>query len=141
MPDSVALVATIILLLPMIYFFLASPAFLMVKLDIPSVALLLRGMFSGYLMAAAIAAGIGAVAFVLEGRLILAVFFALMSVFAWWSRGWFLRQFDAQIRDRDAGIADAVRRLRRLHVGGMLSNAVQLGVFVLCIPYIVVMPG
>jgi len=44
MPDNVALFATIILLLPMIYFLLAAPAFLLVRLDIPAVALLLRAM-------------------------------------------------------------------------------------------------
>src|SRR5205085_9840859 len=53
MPDNVALFATIILLLPMIYFLLASPAFLLVRLDIPAVALLLRAMFSGYFLAVA----------------------------------------------------------------------------------------
>ena len=33
---------------------------------------------------------------------------------------------DAQLSARDAGDADAVRRLRRLHWGGMLCNAIQL---------------
>ena len=50
MPDNVALFAAIILLLPMIYFLLAAPAFLLVRLDIPPVALLLRAMFSGYFL-------------------------------------------------------------------------------------------
>jgi len=54
-PDNAALFATIIVLLPMIYFLLAAPAFLLVKLDIPPVALLLRGMFSGYFLTLAIA--------------------------------------------------------------------------------------
>jgi hypothetical protein len=47
MPDNVALFATIILLLPMIYFLLSARAFLLVRLDIPPVAQLLRGMFNG----------------------------------------------------------------------------------------------
>ena len=38
MPDNVALFATVIVLLPMGYFLLASPAFLLVGLDIPPVA-------------------------------------------------------------------------------------------------------
>ena len=50
MPDNVALFATIILLLPMIYFLLAAPAFLLVRLDIPAVAQLLRAMFNGYFL-------------------------------------------------------------------------------------------
>jgi hypothetical protein len=44
-------------------------------------------------------------------------------------------------RLRDAGDADAARRLRRLHWGGMLSNAIQLAVIVPCIPYIAVTPA
>src|SRR3954451_3014522 len=73
MPDNVALFATIILLLPMIYFLLAAPAFLLVRLDIPPVALLLRGMFSGYFLTLAIAGVIGTIAGRLCGRVVLGV--------------------------------------------------------------------
>src|ERR1700709_2806828 len=38
MPDNFALFAAIILLLPMFYFLLAAPSFLLVKLDLPQVA-------------------------------------------------------------------------------------------------------
>lgn len=141
MPDSIAVVALVLLLLPMFYFFLASPAFLLVTLDIRSVGLLLRGMFSGYLLAMTIAGAAGALAFTLEVRLGPAMAFALLSALAFYSRRWFLAQIDARLDEKEAGDADAVRRLRRLHVGGMLNNAVQLAAVVACIPYIVVMPG
>lgn len=62
MPDNVALFATIILLLPMFYFLLAAPAFLLVKLDIAPVAKLLRAMFNGYFLTLASAAAIGTLA-------------------------------------------------------------------------------
>ena len=140
MPDNVALFATIILLLPMFYFLLAAPAFLLVKLDVRPVALLLRAMFSGYFLTLAIAGLIGSLAVAVTGRLGLALGIGLIAVFAAWSRRWFLRQMDDRLRDRDAGDADAVRRLRRLHWGGMLSNAVQVGAVVACIPYIAVAP-
>ena len=139
-PDNVALFATIILLLPMFYFLLAAPAFLLVRLDIPSVAQLLRGMFNGYFLTLAIAAVIGMIAVAMTGRLVLAVGIGLIAAFAASSRRWFLRQMDARLRDRDAGDANAVRRLRRLHWGGMLSNAIQLAVVVASIPYIAVAP-
>ena len=42
---------------------------------------------------------------------------------------------------RDAGDANAVRKLRRLHWGGMLCNAVQLVAIVAAIPYISVAPA
>jgi hypothetical protein len=141
MPDNFALFATIILLLPMFYFLLAAPSFLLVRLDIPQVAQLLRAMFSGYFLTVAIAAGIGMIAVAVEGRLVLAIGIGLIAAFADLSRRWFLRRMDARISDRDAGDADAVRGLRRLHWGGMLSNAIQLAVVVACIPYIAVAPA
>src|SRR6202171_755246 len=140
MPDNVALFATIILLLPMIYFLLAAPAFLLVKLDIPPVTLLLRAMFNGYSLTLAIAGAIGTIVVALDGRLVLAIGIGLIAAFAASSRRWFLRQMNARLSDRDAGDADAVRRLRRLHWGGMLSNAIQLAAVVVSIPYIAVAP-
>src|SRR3954453_9852261 len=140
MPDNVALFAAIILLLPMSYFLLAGPAFLLVKLDVRPVAQLLRAMFSGYFLTLAIAGAIGAVAVALTGRLALAIGIGLIAVFAASSRRWFLRQMDARLSEKDAGDADAVRGLRRLHWGGMLSNALQLVVVVASIPYIAVVP-
>src|ERR1700754_2118112 len=103
MPDNIALFATIILLLPMFYFLLAAPAFLLVRLDIPQVAQLLRAMFSGYFLTLAIAASVGMLAVAVEGRLVLAIAIGLIAAFAASSRRWFLRQMDARIGDRDAG--------------------------------------
>ena len=138
MPDNVALFATIILLLPMVYLLLAAPAFLLVKLDIRPVAQLLRAMFNGYFLTLAVAGVIGTIAVVVDGRLLLAIGIGLITAVAVSSRRWFLEQMDAGLSDRDAGDADAARRLRRLHWGGMLSNAIQLAIVVACIPYIAV---
>jgi hypothetical protein len=140
MPDNLALFATIILLLPMIYFLLAAPAFLLVRLDIPPVALLLRAMFSGYFLTLAVAGAIGTIAVAADGRPVLAIGIGLIAAFAAASRRWFLRRMDARLSERDAGDADAVRRLRRLHWGGMLSNAVQLAAVVASINYIAIAP-
>src|SRR3977135_1197216 len=82
MPDNVALFATIILLLPMIYFLLAAPAFLLVSLDIAAVSLLLRAMFNGYFLTLAIAGAIGTIAVALAGRLVLAIGIGLGGGFA-----------------------------------------------------------
>jgi len=135
-PDNVALFATIILLLPMIYFLLAAPAFLLVKLDIPQVALLLRTMFNGYFLTLAIAGAIGTMAVALTGRLGLAIGIGLIAAFAASSRRWFLRRMDARLSDGDAGDADAARGLRRLHWGGMLANAILLFAIVGSVPYV-----
>lgn len=136
MPDNVALFAAIIVVLPMIYLLLAAPAFLLVKLDVPQVGLLLRAMFSGYFLTLVFTGVVGAIAVAMAGRPALAIGIGLIAAFAELSRRWFLRQMDAQLIERDAGDADAVHRLRRLHWGGMLSNAIQLAAVVACIPYI-----
>ena len=134
--DGVALAAIVILLFPMGYFFLASPAFLFVKLDIPPVTQLLGGMFSVQFLMLRVTAVIGMIAFAVAGRPAFVVGIGLIAAFAFWGRGWFMRRWDAQLGARDAGDADAVRRLRRLHWGGMLSNAVVLIAVVASIPYV-----
>src|ERR1700688_2915655 len=82
MPDNIALFATIILLLPMFYFLLAAPAFLLVRLDIPPVALLLRAMFNGYFLTLAIAGVIGTIAVAVAGRPVLAIGIGSLAAFA-----------------------------------------------------------
>ncbi|HYI31544.1 MAG TPA: hypothetical protein VD863_27210 [Bradyrhizobium sp.] len=135
LPDAVALAAIVILLFPMGYFLLAAPAFLLVKLDIQPVAQLLRGMFNVHFRMMTIAGIIGAIAFAATGRLFFAIAIGLLAAFAVWERRWFMPRMDAELRARDAGDADAPRRLRRLHWGGMLCNAVQLVAIVASIPY------
>ena len=131
--DGIALAAIVILIFPMGYFFLAAPAFLLVKLDIPQVTQLLRGMFNAHFLITSIAAVIGTMVFAVTGRPAFAIGIGLIAAFAVWARGWFLRQWDAQLSARDAGDAAAVRRL---HWGGMLSNAMLLFAIVGSIPYI-----
>ena len=135
--DGIAFAAVVILLFSMGYFLLASPAFLFVKLDIPQVAQLLRGLFKAYFLMVSIAGAIGIVVFALTGRPAFIIIGAgLVTAFALWASRWFLSQWDAQIGARDAGDAQAVRRLRQLHLGGMLGNAVQLVAVVASIPYV-----
>jgi hypothetical protein len=136
-PDALALYAAVILLLPMACFFLSAPAFLLVGLEIPEVTQLLRGMFNGYFLVMGIAGVVAAVAFVAAGRPVFAVGAIAVAVFAIAARRWFLRRLDAALQARDAGAAGAVRRLRVLHLKGMLVNFVQLAVVVASVPRIV----
>ena len=136
MPDAIALCAIVILLFPMAYFLLAAPAFLLVKLDIPPVAQLLRGMFRVHFLMMTIAGVIGTIAFAATGRLGVAIGIGLLAAFAVWARRWFIPRMDAEILAGDAGDPDAPRRLRRLHWVGMLCNAVQLVAIVGSIPYV-----
>jgi len=135
-PDAVAVAALVILLFPMGYFLLASPAFLLVKLDIPPVTQLLRGMFNIQFRMVSVAGVIGTAAFVLAGRPLFAAGIGLMTALAIWGRPRFMQQMDDQLSARDAGDAEAVRQLRRLHWRGMLCNAVLVAALVASIPYV-----
>jgi len=136
-PDALALYAAVILLLPMVCFFLSAPTFLLVGLEIPEVTQLLRGIFNGYFLVMGIAGAVAAVAFTVAGRPIFAVGAVAIAVFAIAARRWFLERVDAALQAREAGVSTAVRRLRVLHLKGMLVNAVQLAVVVASVPLIV----
>lgn len=134
--NGVALAAAVILLFPMGYFFLASPAFLLVKLDIPQVTQLLRGMFDIQFVMIGVTGVIGTLAFALAGRPAFAIAAGVVAVLAILGRRRFMGVMDAELGARDAGDADAVRRLRRLHWVGMLCNAVLLVGLVSSLPYV-----
>ena len=135
-PDAVAVAVMVILLFPMGYFTLASPAFLLVKLDIQPVAQLLRGMFNAHFLVMRVAGLIGMVILLLDGRLLAAMGVGLLTALTIWGRRWFMQRMDDQLSARDAGDAEAPRRLRRLHWSGMLGNAALLVALVASIPYI-----
>lgn len=136
-PDAVALYATVILLLPMAAFFLASPTFLLVGLEVPEVTQLLRGIFNGYFLAIGIAGIVAMVLFVASGRPVFSAGAVSITAFALTARHWLVQHIDAELQARDAGVSGAVRRLRLLHVKGMLINVAQLAVVVACVPLIV----
>ena len=133
MPDPIAFAATVILLLPMGYLLLAAPL-LLVRLDIPPVALLLRGMFNAYFVVLAIAGAIGVIAFAIAGKPAFVVAVGLIVALAIFARRWFLKQMDAALSSAGAGEVGAGRKLRRLHWGGMLFNAIQCFAVVSSIP-------
>lgn len=134
--NGVALAAAVILLFPLGYFFLASPAFLLVKLDIPQVTQLLRGMFDIQFVMIGVTGAIGTLAFALAGRPAFAIAAGAVAVLAILGRRRFMGVMDAELGARDAGDAGAVRRLRRLHWVGMLCNAVLLAGLVSSLPYV-----
>ncbi|OKO85423.1 hypothetical protein AC629_19205 [Bradyrhizobium sp. NAS80.1] len=135
-PDAIAIAVMIILLFPMGYFTLASPAFLLVKLDIQPVAQLLRGMFNIHFLVMSVAGVAGTLALIVAGRFVSAAGVGLIAAFAICGRRWFMPRIDQQLSARDAGDTEAPRRLRRLHWSGMLCNAVLLVALVAGIPYI-----
>jgi len=135
-PDGFALAATIILLFPMFYFLFVSPNFLLVKLSDPVTTWLLRGLFTSYFLMVSIAGTLGTIAFAFAGRPWIAAGICAMTVSAVFAGRWFRRRMDVEFSARDAGDADAVARLRRLHWGGMVYNVVQLAAVLLEFPVV-----
>ena len=72
-PDALALYAAVILLLPLAAFFLSSPTFLLVGLDVPAVTDLLRGIVNGYFKVVCVAGIVAMVLFAASGRPVFAV--------------------------------------------------------------------
>jgi len=128
--NGFALLATILLIFPMLYFLVASPTFLLRPLSDPIVTWLLRGLFDVYFLAVSVTCGIAVMAFLLAGRPLVAIGIGVVAALAIGARRWFLSRMDAELGVRDAGDVTAVRRLRRLHCAGMLYNAVQFFVIV-----------
>ena len=126
--DGAALLAVVMLLFPLGYFFLTSPTFLLVKLDIPQVLTLLRGHFNGSLIWIMSAGLFSTCAFALAGRPVLSVVSGSITGFAYVMRRWLLQQMDEHIARIHSGDIGATRPLRRLHWTGMCCNAVELGI-------------
>jgi hypothetical protein len=128
--DGLSLAATIILILPMMYCFVATPTFLLRPLSDPVVTWLLRGVFNVGFWLVDLFGAASAVAFLAAGRPPVTVALGLLASLAVLVRHWLLRRMDADLGARDAGDPKAVRRLRRLHWGGMAYNAAQLAAVV-----------
>lgn len=128
--NGFALAATIILLFPMLYFLMTSPTFLLRPLSDPVVTWLLRGLFNVHFMLVSVTCGLAATAFLLASRPLVAIGIGVVAALAIGARPWFLSRMDTELRARDAGDVTALRRLRRLHWGGMLYNAAQFFVII-----------
>jgi hypothetical protein len=133
---QLTLAALVVLLLPMFYFLFASLTFFIATLEDPVVTGLLKSLFNAYFLVVASGGALAVVAFGAAGRPLVAAAVGLVALSAAGARSWFLRRLDAGIGARDRGDAGALGRLRRLHVGGIAYNAVQLGALVAGVPAI-----
>ncbi len=136
-PDALALYAAVILLLPLAAFFLSTPTFFLVGLDVPAVTDLLRGLFNGYFRVICVAGIVAMVLFIAAGRPVFAVEAIAIAIYALAVRRWLLPRMDAQLKARDAGVATAVRQIRTLHVKSIVMNAIPLAIVVASVPLIV----
>jgi hypothetical protein len=93
-------------------------------------------MFNAHFLVMRIAGVIGTLAFLVDRRLVAATGVAVLAALAIYGRRWFMPRIDDQLSARDAGDADKARRLRRLHLSGMLCNAVLLVALLASVPYV-----
>lgn len=129
-----ALGATIILLLPMVYFLLASLTFFLRGFADPVVGWMLHGLFKAYFLAVVLAGVLATLAFAVAGRPAVAAGLGLLAALDAAARWRFLRGTDAALGAQRSGEAGAVPALRRLHRGCIAWNATRLGLMLAAIP-------
>src|SRR5260370_40352216 len=105
--DVAALLAVVFLAFPMVCFLLASPAFLLVGLEVPEVSHLLRAIIRGYFLAIGIAGTVAMVLLAAAGRPGFAVGAVAIAASAIAARRRLLQRVDTELRARAAGVATA----------------------------------
>lgn len=121
-----AMFSTVVLLVWMGFFMLGSLPLLVLKHDTPLDSRFIRGLFNVYYLAVIITAAIGAASFALAGRSGFALAFGAIGLIGLASRRMFIALMDALRGTMTATDHLAIKRFRRLHIGGMLANVVQL---------------
>ena len=122
-PDFVPLFAVIVVQFSLIYFAMASIPFLFVRLDVPEVSRLFRGLFNVYFWMVGCTGFVAAVVFAASGRMAFTAEMLLLAATAMAVRGGVLQRIDAQQSAWQSGdTAAMLRRLRLIHWGGMLAN-------------------
>jgi hypothetical protein len=130
LPTSMALVSTVALLVSMAFFMLGSLPLLVLKHDTPLDARFIRGVFNTYYVAVMLVAGVGTLSYAFAERPGFSLGMGCVAALAYASRRWVLSRMDVLRSTMKADDSAAIRRFRRLHVGGMLANAAQLGAVV-----------
>ena len=125
-PDFVPAYAIVIVLFCLIYFSFASIPFLFVRLDVPEVSRLFRGLFNAHFWMVGCTAFMAAAVFAASGRTAFTVAMLLLAATAMAVRSSVLQRIDTQQSAWQSGDTAAMRRLRLIHWGGMLANIVIL---------------
>ena len=135
-PDFVPLYAIVIVLFSLIYFSLGSMSFLLVRLDIPAVSRLFRGLFNVYFWMVGCTGLVATAVFAASGRMAFTAAMLLLAATAMASRRRVLHLIDTQQTASQSGDTAAMRRLRLIHWGGMLANIVILATVASSVPFI-----
>lgn len=123
-----AISSTLALLVWMGFFLMGSLPLMVLKHDTPLDGRFIRGLFNVYYGAVLATAAIAAVGHALSARPAIALAMLGIAALSVLSRHWMLAQMD---RARNSILMEdpaAIWQFRRLHIGGMLLNVVQLAI-------------
>ncbi len=123
---NAALFATIPLLMCMGYFFMGSLPLLVLKHDTPMDSRFIRGFFNTYYVAVVIAATMAAMSYALVGHLEFSAGTIAIACLALCLRKSVLPRMDGLRIRIEIGDSAAITDFRRIHIAGMVINAVQL---------------
>ena len=135
-PDFVPLYAVVIVLFSLIYFSMASIPFLFVRLDVPEVSRLFRGLFDVYFWMVGGTGLVATAAFAASGRMAFTAAMLLLAATAMALRRTVLQRIDTQQTACQSGDTAAMRRLHLIHWGGMLANIVIIATVASSVPFI-----
>jgi hypothetical protein len=135
-PDVAPVVAVVIVLFFLAYFAMASIPFLFVRLDIPEVWRLLRGLFNVYFWAVCFIGILAAIAFATTTHAVFAAAMLLLAVAAIAFRKTVLQRIDAHQSAAQSGDTVALRQLPVFHWGGMLINVAILASVASSLPFL-----
>ena len=135
-PNFVPLFAVVIVLFSLLYFSMASIPFLFVRLDVPEVSRLFRGLFNAHFWMVGCTGIVAAAVFAASGRMAFTAEMLLLAATAMAVRSRVLQRIDTQQSAWQSGDAAAMRRMRLIHWGGMLANIVILAAVASSVPHI-----
>src|SRR5258708_26824518 len=121
-PDFVPAYAVVIVLFCLIYFSFASIAFLFVRLDVPEVSRLFRGLFNAHFWMVGCTGIVAAAVFAASGRMAFTAGLLLLAAPAMAVRSSVPQRIDTQQSAWQSGDTAAMRRLRLIPLGGMLAK-------------------
>ncbi|HTV70142.1 MAG TPA: hypothetical protein VMF90_16560 [Rhizobiaceae bacterium] len=135
-PEFGSVFGVVVVLFCLAYFTMASIPFLFVKLDVPEVWRLFRGLFGTYFLVITAAALVATVSFVTAGAMGFAAAMLLLAGAAMAARIPVTQRMDAHRSAWESGDAAALRHLRGIHWAGMLLNTAILATVAASLPYL-----
>lgn len=135
-PEFGSVFGVVVVLFCLTYFTMASIPFLFVRLDVPEVWRLFRGLFGTYFLVIAVVALVATASFVTSGAMAFAAAMLLLAAAAMVARVPVTQRMDAQRTAWESGDTAAMRRLRTIHWAGMLINTALLASVAASLPYL-----